>query len=66
MRTIQLPDGRTLDLDYFVEWRPWLGRRPLAEQACREVVNLLTHPRAGLSTARRSVRFIAPLMRPSA
>ena len=24
-------DGRSLDLDYFVEWRPYLWRRPLVE-----------------------------------
>jgi hypothetical protein len=28
-RTITLKDGRRLDLDYFVEWRPWLWRRPV-------------------------------------
>lgn len=26
-----LPDGRSVDLDYFVEWRPWLWRRPVAD-----------------------------------
>ena len=34
------------------------GLCPLAERACREVVNLPTHPRAGEGTARRSVEFI--------
>jgi perosamine synthetase len=32
-----------------------------AEQACREVVNLPTHPRANAKTARRSVDFIATI-----
>lgn len=26
MTPIQLPDGKTVDLDYFVEWRAWLWR----------------------------------------
>lgn len=26
MTPIQLPDGKTIDLDYFVEWRAWLWR----------------------------------------
>ena len=26
-----LPDGREVDLDYFVEWRPWLWRRPVID-----------------------------------
>jgi len=30
-RSVVLPDGRTLDLDYFVEWRPWLWRKPVAD-----------------------------------
>ncbi len=30
-RTIRLPDGRKIDLDYFVEWRPWLWRRPVRQ-----------------------------------
>lgn len=34
------------------------GQCPAAEQACREVVNLPTHPRAGRKTAQRSVRFV--------
>lgn len=34
------------------------GMRPVAKKACREVVNLPTHPRASLATARRSVKFI--------
>ncbi|MFO8013996.1 MAG: DegT/DnrJ/EryC1/StrS family aminotransferase [Phycisphaerae bacterium] len=34
------------------------GMCPVAEQACRQVVNLPTHPRADVSTARRSVEFI--------
>jgi hypothetical protein len=37
------------------------GMCPVAEQAGREVVNLPVHPRAGESTARRSVDFIASL-----
>lgn len=28
---IRLPDGREVDLDHFVEWRPWLWRRPVKE-----------------------------------
>jgi dTDP-4-amino-4,6-dideoxygalactose transaminase len=36
-----------------------LGQCPVAEQACREVVNLPTHPRANEATARRSVEFVA-------
>ena len=39
------------------DYRP--GLCPEAEKACREVVNLPTHPRAGAATARRSVRFLA-------
>ena len=35
------------------------GMCPVAEKACREVVNLPTHPRAGPATARRSVKFIS-------
>lgn len=34
------------------------GMCPEAERACREVVNLPTHPRAGEATARRSVAFV--------
>ena len=34
------------------------GMCPVAERACREVVNLPTHPRAGPATARRSVDFV--------
>jgi dTDP-4-amino-4,6-dideoxygalactose transaminase len=34
------------------------GMCPVAEKACREVVNLPTHPRADISTARRTVEFI--------
>jgi perosamine synthetase len=34
------------------------GLCPVAEQACREVVNLPTHPRADEGTARRSVEFL--------
>lgn len=35
------------------------GRCPVAERACREVVNLPLHPRANEATVRRSVAFIA-------
>ena len=35
------------------------GMCPVAERACREVVNLPTHPRADRWTAERSVEFIA-------
>jgi dTDP-4-amino-4,6-dideoxygalactose transaminase len=35
-----------------------MGMCPVAEQACREVVNLPMHPRAGEATARRSVEFL--------
>jgi hypothetical protein len=38
---------------------------PVAEQACRDVVNLPMYPRAGLATARRSVRFIAQVGLPA-
>jgi len=34
------------------------GMCPVAEKACREVVNLPTHPRAGAATARRSMAFL--------
>ena len=34
------------------------GQCPEAEKACREVVNLPLHPRAGEATARRTVKFI--------
>jgi dTDP-4-amino-4,6-dideoxygalactose transaminase len=35
-----------------------MGMCPVAERACREVVNLPMHPRAGAATARRSVEFL--------
>jgi dTDP-4-amino-4,6-dideoxygalactose transaminase len=34
------------------------GMCPVAEKACRDVVNLPTHPRAGMRTAKRTVRFV--------
>lgn len=34
------------------------GMCPVAEKACREVVNLPTHPRANIATAKRTVEFI--------
>jgi dTDP-4-amino-4,6-dideoxygalactose transaminase len=34
------------------------GMCPVAEKASREVINLPTHPRAGLRTAKRTVEFI--------
>ncbi len=37
------------------------GMCPVAEKACREVVNLPTHPRAGAATARRSVAFLTEI-----
>ena len=37
------------------------GMCPVAERACREVVNLPTHPRADEATARRSVAFVASI-----
>jgi len=37
------------------------GMCPEAERACREVVNLPTHPRAGEATARRSLCFITQI-----
>lgn len=37
------------------------GMCPVAEQACREVVNLPTHPRADEGTARRTVEFVASI-----
>jgi dTDP-4-amino-4,6-dideoxygalactose transaminase len=37
------------------------GMCPVAERACREVVNLPTHPRAGRRTAERSVAFVADI-----
>lgn len=58
-RMLTLHDGQQVNLSYFVEWRPWLWQPPVAEKACCEVVNLPTHPRAGLATARRSVKFVA-------
>jgi len=41
------------------------GMCPVAEQACREVVNLPTHGRAGRATARRSVDFIRQIGPPA-
>jgi len=35
------------------------GACPEAERACRQVVNLPTHPRAGEATARRTVAFLS-------
>lgn len=40
-------------------YRP--GMCPVSEQACREVVNLPLHPRAGEATARRTVAFLRNL-----
>ena len=40
------------------------GMCPVAERACREVVNLPTHPRANYNTAQRTVRFICSIGRP--
>ena len=40
------------------------GMCPVAEQACREVVNLPTHPRAGAATARRTVQFVTEIGSP--
>jgi len=37
------------------------GMCPTAERACREVVNLPTHPRADAATAQRSVAFVASI-----
>jgi len=37
------------------------GMCPVAERACREVVNLPTHPRADEATARRTVAFVAEI-----
>jgi dTDP-4-amino-4,6-dideoxygalactose transaminase len=37
------------------------GMCPVAERACREVVNLPTHPRAGEATARRAVGFLTAI-----
>ena len=37
------------------------GMCPVSEQACREVVNLPTHPRASERTARRTVDFISKI-----
>ena len=37
------------------------GMCPVAERACREVVNLPMHPRAGAGTARRSMAFIGTI-----
>ena len=41
------------------------GMCPVAEKACREVVNLPTHPRANRSTAGRSVNFVASIGKPA-
>jgi len=41
------------------------GMCPVAEKACREVVNLPTHPRTNASTARRGVEFIQSIGKPS-
>lgn len=41
------------------------GMCPVAEQACREVVNLPTHPRAGEKTAARCVAFVSDIGPPS-
>lgn len=40
------------------------GMCPVAERACREIINLPTHPRANERTARRSVEFVAEIGRP--
>jgi perosamine synthetase len=37
------------------------GMCPVAEKACREVVNLPMHPRAGAAVARRSVEFVSKI-----
>ena len=37
------------------------GMCPVAERACREVVNLPTHPRAGEATASRAVGFLTAI-----
>ncbi len=37
------------------------GMCPVSERACREVVNLPTHPRANESTAKRSVEFVSEI-----
>jgi dTDP-4-amino-4,6-dideoxygalactose transaminase len=42
------------------------GMCPVAEKACREVVNLPTHPRADEATARRSVAFLRIIGQPKA
>ena len=60
-RMLTLHDGRQVNLNYFVEWRPWLWQPPVAEKACREVVNLPTHPRATPRTARRAVEFVTAI-----
>ena len=41
------------------------GMCPVAERACREVVNLPAHPRAGGRTAAKSVRFLTRICPPS-
>ncbi len=38
-RAIRTPDGRALDLDYFVEWRPYLWSAPVAH-ALKSLGNL--------------------------
>lgn len=30
-KTIPLPDGRRVDVDAFIEWRPWLWREPVVD-----------------------------------
>ncbi|OPX25169.1 MAG: hypothetical protein B1H04_00525 [Planctomycetales bacterium 4484_123] len=40
------------------------GTCPVAEEACRQVVNLPTHPRADEATARRSVEFVKGIGKP--
>lgn len=42
------------------------GMCPIAEKACREVINLPLHPRAGKKTVRRTVDFIKKTCRPCA
>ena len=36
LRTVQVNDGLHLDLDYFVEWRPWLWTDRIEFQVKRE------------------------------
>ena len=40
------------------------GMCPIAEKACREVINLPLHPRAGKKTVRRTVDFIKETCQP--